>query len=227
MANDRAFLDSYDPADYDRPSVAVDVVLFTIREGTLQVLMTHRTEPPFAGCRALPGVFVGMDETLDEAASRALRTKGGLTHVYLEQLYTWGAPARDPRMRVISVSYYALVPERAAMLPEGTDAAFYPADSVAAAGDIAFDHAEIIACGRERIRTKVLWSDIAFSLLEEEFTLPQLQSVYEILMGQKLYKANFRKKLADRIEPTDKMTSGDAHRPSRIYRRRGDKEEKA
>ena len=116
MANDRAFLESYDPADYDRPSVAVDVVLFTIREGTLQVLMTHRTEPPFAGCRALPGVFVGMDETLDEAASRALRTKGGLSHVYLEQLYTWGAPARDPRMRVISVSYYALVPERAAML---------------------------------------------------------------------------------------------------------------
>ena len=88
------------------------------------------------------------------------------------------------------------------------------------ADGVAFDHREIVAYGRERIRSKVSWSDIAFALVPEEFTLPQLQRVYEILLGQKLYKANFRKKIAEKIVETDKMTSGDAHRPSRIYRKR-------
>lgn len=212
------YLKSYQSTDYERPSVTVDAALFTIRERALQVLMTRRTEHPFSGKLALPGVFVGLNETLDAAAARALFQKTGLQDIYLEQLYTWGAPARDPRMRVISVSYYALVPERA-LHPEAAD--FYPVQEIAAAQDIAFDHSRIVEYGIERIRNKVNYTDIAFSLVGEEFTLPELQRVYEILLGQRLYKANFRKKIAGKIEETDKMTTGEKHRPSRIYKKKG------
>lgn len=215
---DEEFLKGYQSADYEKPSVTVDVALFTIREGSLQVLMTRRKEHPYQGKLALPGVFVGMAETLDEAAARALRQKTGLQDVYMEQLYTWGQLDRDPRMRVISVSYYALVPEADLHPEEGAD--FYPAEEIAEAADIAFDHSQIVAYGRERIRNKVSYTDIAFSLVGEEFTLPELQRVYEILLGQMLYKANFRKKIADKIAETDKMTSGTQHRPSRIYRKK-------
>ncbi len=219
---EREFLKHYSSEQYDKPSVAVDPVLFTIRDGQLQVLMTRRSEHPCKGCLALPGVFVGMEETLDEAAQRALRQKTGLRDIYLEQLYTWGDLARDPRMRIISVSYYALVPAECLHLPEEDDnLRFYPAEEITAMTEgVAFDHNRIVAYGRERIRSKVNWSDIAFSLVPEEFTLPQLQRVYEILLGEPLYKANFRKKIAEKIIATDKMTSGDAHRPSRIYRKR-------
>ncbi len=211
------FLQRYRSSDYEKPSVTVDAALFTVRDGMLQVLLTKRNEHPFQGRLALPGVFVGMHETLDEAAARALHDKTGLHDIFLEQLYTWGSIDRDPRMRVISVSYYALVPEM--RLSGMTGAALFPAEEMAAAHDIAFDHSRIIACGRERIRNKVNYSDIAFSLVGQEFTLPELQHIYEILLGQKLYKANFRKKIADKILPTDQFTSGSQHRPSRIYRR--------
>ncbi len=219
---EQEFLEKYDQSQYPKPSVAVDPVLFTIRDGMLQVLMTKRSEHPCKDCLALPGVFVGMEETLDEAAQRALRQKTGLHDIYLEQLYTWGDLARDPRMRIVSISYYALVPAESICLPEEDDSIrFYPVEEIAAMKEgVAFDHSRIVAYGRERIRSKVNWSDIAFSLVPEEFTLPQLQKVYEILLGEPLYKANFRKKIAEKITATDKMTSGDAHRPSRIYRKR-------
>lgn len=210
------FLAAYDSSAFPKPSVAVDAVLFTIRDDALQVLLTKRQAHPFAGALSLPGVFVGMEETLDEAAQRALREKAGLHDIFLEQLYTWGDPGRDPRLRVISVSYYALVPE-IGPLPEGT--ALYPAHE-AVHWALAFDHAAIIQLGLERLRGKVSYTDIAFSLVPEEFTLPQLQRVHELLLGQKLYKANFRKKIAGRIEETGKFTSGGKHRPSRIYRKR-------
>ena len=120
------FLEHYDASQFEKPSVTVDAVLFTIRDGALQVLLTRRQEEPFAGMLALPGTFVGIQEPLDEAAARALKTKAGLEGVYLEQLYTWGNPDRDPRMRILSVSYYALVPESRLMHPApGT--ALYPA----------------------------------------------------------------------------------------------------
>lgn len=213
---EKEFLKNYDSSDYQKPSVAVDLVLFTILDNQLQVLLTRRQAHPFAGELALPGVFVGMQETLDEAAQRALYQKTGLHDIYFEQLYTWGAIDRDPRMRIISVSYYALIPESQIQLSEH-DAKFY---SVSEIRTLAFDHQKIISYGRERIRNKVNYTDIAFSLVPEEFTLPQLQKIYEILLGQELYKANFRKKIADQIEPTDKMLSGNRHRPSRIYRKK-------
>jgi 8-oxo-dGTP diphosphatase len=212
------YLKSYDSSGFQKPSVAVDLVLFTVQQETLQVLLTERTQYPYIGRPALPGVFVRIDETLDEAAQRALYQKTGLHDIYFEQLYTWGGLGRDPRMRIISVSYYALVP--ASQIPETEQNKFFSVEEILQHEDIAFDHKEIIIYGRERIRNKVNYTDIAFSLVPEEFTLPQLQKIYEILLGQKLYKANFRKKIADKIQQTEKFTSGTKHRPSRIYRKK-------
>ncbi|MDE6776849.1 MAG: NUDIX hydrolase [Oscillospiraceae bacterium] len=215
---EQEFLKNYDSSNYQKPSVAVDIALFTIRENQLQVLLTRRQAHPFAGMLALPATFVGIDETLDECAKRALYQKTGLQNIYLEQLYTWGDINRDPRMRIISVSYYALVSESNIQFSElEQEAKFYPVDEIKS---LAFDHEKIIAYGRERIRNKINYTDIAFSLVPEEFTLPQLQKIYEILLNQKLYKANFRKKISDKIIQTDKMLSGTRHRPSRIYKKK-------
>ena len=194
---EQEFLKNYDSSNYQKPSVAVDIALFTIHENQLQVLLTKRQAHPFAGMLALPATFVGIYETLDECAKRALYQKTGLQNIYLEQLYTWGDINRDPRMRIISVSYYALVSESNIQFSElEQEAKFYPVDEIKS---LAFDHEKIIAYGRERIRNKINYTDIAFSLVPEEFTLPQLQKIYEILLNQKLYKANFRKKISDKI----------------------------
>jgi 8-oxo-dGTP diphosphatase len=205
-------------------SVAVDLLVFTIEEDRLKILTIRRQYPPFAGFRALPGVFVRDDETLDQAAQRGLREETGLEDIYFEQLYTWGAPDRDPRRRVISVSYLALVDaQRLRGFGPGlrtTGAELADVQELLTAEDLAFDHRQIIACGRERLAGKVEYTPIAFSLVPEEFTLPQLQRVYELLLGKPLYKANFRKKIAPLVEETDRSTSGDAHRPSKFYRLR-------
>ena len=203
-------------------SVAVDLLVFTIEEDRLKILTIRRQYPPFEGQRALPGVFVRDDETLDQAAQRGLREETGLADIYFEQLYTWGAPDRDPRRRVISVSYLALVDaQRLRGFGPGlrtTGAELSDVQALLEAEDLAFDHRQIIACGRERLAGKVEYTPIAFSLVPEEFTLPQLQRVYELLLGKPLYKANFRKKIAPLVEETDRSTSGDAHRPSKFYR---------
>ena len=205
-------------------SVAVDLLVFTIEEDRLKILTIRRQYPPFEGQRALPGVFVRADETLDQAAQRGLREETGLADIYFEQLYTWGAPDRDPRRRVISVSYLALVDaQRLRGFGPGlrtTGAELADVQELLSAKDLAFDHRQIIACGRERLAGKVEYTPIAFSLVPEEFTLPQLQRVYELLLGKPLYKANFRKKIAPLVEETDRSTSGDAHRPSKFYRLR-------
>lgn len=205
-------------------SVAVDLLVFTIEEDRLKILTIRRQYPPFEGQRALPGVFVRADETLDQAAQRGLREETGLEDIYFEQLYTWGAPDRDPRRRVISVSYLALVDaQRLRGFGPGlrtTGAELADVQELLTAEDLAFDHRQIIACGRERLAGKVEYTPIAFSLVPEEFTLPQLQRVYELLLGKPLYKANFRKKIAPLVEETDRSTSGDAHRPSKFYRLR-------
>lgn len=205
-------------------SVAVDLLVFTIDEDKLKILTIRRQYPPFEGFRALPGVFVRPDETLDQAALRGLREETGLENIYFEQLYTWGAPDRDPRRRVISVSYLALVDAgRLRGFAPGlrtTAAELSDVKTLLEAADVAFDHRDIIACGRQRLANKVEYTPIAFSLVPEEFTLPQLQRVYEILLDRPLYKANFRKRIAPLVEETDRSTSGDAHRPSRYYRLR-------
>lgn len=223
--NQAEFLKAYNKEQYDRPSVAVDLVLFTVKEGALSVVLTKRDQHPFMGMLSLPGTFVGVSESLDEAVARCLNQKMGLSDIYFEQLYTWGEVDRDPRMRIISVSYYALIPEgRLTETDKGSEIReqLYPVDALTADDtfSLAFDHKKIIAYGRERIRNKVEYSDIAFELLPEYFTLPQLQSIHEILLGKPLYKANFRKKMADRVTPTDRMANPDGHRPGRIYNKK-------
>ncbi|MDO5558977.1 MAG: NUDIX domain-containing protein [Oscillospiraceae bacterium] len=225
--SEEEFLSEYDGTRFEKPSVAVDLLIFTIEDNKLKVLMVKRNNYPFRGCLSLPGVFVNINETLDEAAKRALRQKAGIENIYLEQLYTWGDIDRDPRMRIISVSYLALVPKIKIQSHEQTadSAGLISLDEISdEKNQIAFDHRKIISYARERIKNKVEYTNIAFEFLPQEFTLPELQIVYEILLGKKLYKANFRKKAASLIMPTDRMTTGDAHRPSRYYtlRKNGD-----
>ena len=221
---------SYNPEAYHRVSVAVDLLVFTIVEERLQLLMVRRDEEPFQGRLALPGVFVGSEENLDEAAERGIFEEAGLQGIYFEQLYTWGDIHRDPRMRIISVSYMALVPANLLNFKAGrrTSEAKLVDVEVLLEGKgeaLAFDHMEIIRYARWRLKNKVEYTGIAFHLLPEEFTLPELQRVYEILLGKSLYKANFRKKIAELVEETERYTTGDAHRPSKYYRLKQTKEE--
>ena len=222
MDSEKEFLNSYNKNEYEKPSVAVDLLVFTVKDDRLKIVLVRRNEHPFKDMLSLPGVFVGINETLDEAAARGAREEAGLADIYFEQLYTWGDIDRDPRMRIISVSYLSLTPSEKLTLSAGSrtsSAELYDVEELLASDEeLAFDHRKIIEYGRERIRNKTEYSRIAFEFLPKEFTLPQLQRVYEILLGKPLYKANFRRRVAPLIEETERMTSGDAHRPSRIYR---------
>lgn len=222
MDSEKEFLSSYNKNEYEKPSVAVDLLVFTVKDDRLKIVLVRRNEHPFKDMLSLPGVFVGINETLDEAAARGAREEAGLADIYFEQLYTWGDIDRDPRMRIISVSYLSLTPSEKLTLSAGSrtsSAELYDVEALLASDEeLAFDHRKIIEYGRERIRNKTEYSRIAFEFLPKEFTLPQLQRVYEILLGKPLYKANFRRRVAPLIDETERMTSGDAHRPSRIYR---------
>lgn len=222
MDSEKEFLNSYNKNEYEKPSVAVDLLVFTVKDDGLKIVLVRRNEHPFKNMLSLPGVFVGINETLDEAAARGAREEAGLADIYFEQLYTWGDIDRDPRMRIISVSYLSLTPAEKLTLSAGSrtsSAELYDVEELLASDEeLAFDHRKIIEYGRERIRNKTEYSRIAFEFLPKEFTLPQLQRVYEILLGKPLYKANFRRRVAPLIDETERMTSGDAHRPSRIYR---------
>ena len=222
MDSEKEFLNSYNKNEYEKPSVAVDLLVFTVKDDRLKIVLVRRNEHPFKDMLSLPGVFVGINETLDEAAARGAMEEAGLADIYFEQLYTWGDIDRDPRMRIISVSYLSLTPAEKLTLSAGSrtsSAELYDVEALLASDEeLAFDHRKIIGYGRERIRNKTEYSRIAFEFLPKEFTLPQLQRVYEILLGKPLYKANFRRRVAPLIDETERMTSGDAHRPSRIYR---------
>ena len=208
--------------DYISSSVTVDLLVFTIKDDRLKIVLVKRAEQPFKNMLALPGVFVKMDESLDEAVQRGILEETGINDIFFEQLYTWGEVYRDPRMRVISISYLALAPNDRINLSVGkrtTSVELYDVDEVLSSEfEIAFDHKKIIECGRERIKNKTEYTNIAFEFLPEEFTLPNLQKVYEILLGKPLLKANFRRKIMHMLEDTSRMTSGDAHRPSKYYR---------
>ncbi len=214
----------YDPNHYERPSVTVDVVIFTLRNQDLQVLLIQRRFPPFADYWAIPGGFVGMNESLELAAGRELEEETGVRDVYIEQLYTFGDPNRDPRTRVITVTYFALVPE-AALTPlhAGDDALDARWWSIYDLPPLAFDHADILNYALTRLRYKLEYSAVGFQLLPETFTLSELQSAYEVILGEKLDRGNFRKKLrkAHVVEPTRgyQNTGG---RPARLYRFRAD-----
>lgn len=209
--------------DHPRPSVTVDVIIFTLRENDLQVLLVKRGHPPFEGMWAIPGGFVGIDESLEEAALRELEEETGVRDVYLEQLYTFGNPGRDPRGRVITVAYFALVPATAVQPRPGDDAAEARWWSLYHLPPLAFDHADILAYALKRLRYKLEYTAVGFELLPQTFTLRELQTAYEIILGEKLDKRNFRRKIigASVIEETGEFRVGEG-RPAKLYRFRAD-----
>lgn len=209
------------PADnYPRPSVTVDLVLFTFGEGELRVLLIKRRHPPYASTWALPGGFVGIGERIEDAAARELAEETAVEGVYLEQLYTFGEPDRDPRGRVITVTYFAIVGadvvQQAHAGAEASDAGWF---SVYALPPLAFDHARIIAYALQRLRFKLEYTALGFFLLPDEFTLSELQQVYEVVLCEPLDKRNFRRKILAQgiLESTAKLRYGD-HRPAKLYR---------
>ena len=235
-SEEQAFLEAYDPERWPRPSVAVDVALLSVHEGRLVALLQRRSEPPERGRWALPGGFVRLEESLDEAARRVLTEKGGLQDIFLEQLYTFGAPERDPRMRVISVAYYALVDharlasaigsERATELvelrvpwAELVGGAVQAVDADGAQLELAFDHADILGTVVRRLRGKLDYAALGFQLLPQRFTLRALQTVHEVVLGRELNKDSFRRRMlaSGLIEPTGERESDVLHRPAELY----------
>lgn len=206
--------------EYPRAALTVDCVVFGFDESELKVLLIERGLAPFKGKWALPGGFVRVDETIDEAARRELLEETGLANVFLEQLYTFGTVKRDPRERVVSVAYYALVKlaeHPATGATDASDAAWFPVSKPPA---LAFDHTEILATALERLRGKVRYEPIGFELLPEKFTLSQLQHLYETVLNTELDKRNFRKKILSMalLIPLKEQMRAGAHRPAQLFR---------
>ncbi len=203
-----------------RPSVTVDCVVFGLDDEDLKVLLIERDREPFAGAWALPGGFVGPEETLEQAALRELAEETGVAKVYLEQLYTFGAPGRDPRDRVITVAYYALVRRLDHAPMAASDARSVGWFPVSRCPPLAFDHAEIVATARRRLQAKLRYQPVGFELLPRKFTLSQIQRVYEAVLERPLDKRNFRKKLLGTgvLTELDETQQAVAHRAARLYR---------
>ncbi len=229
------FLTAYDPREFDRPSVTVDVAILTVVDGRLEVALVERAEHPHKDRWAVPGGFVRMDESLDRAAARVLAQKAALADVYLEQLYTFGAPNRDPRTRVISVAYYALV-DSARVARNGAHELVFGRIAVPWEGEtggpvevldrsrrkmpLAFDHAEILGMAVKRIRGKLDYTPIGFQMLPETFTLRRLQAVHETILGRALNKDSFRRRMlaSGVLEATGERETEVEHRPAELYR---------
>jgi 8-oxo-dGTP diphosphatase len=199
-------------------SIAVDIVVFTVVDGRLQVLLTRRPIEPYEGRWSLPGGFVRDDESADAAAERALSEKAGVDEVYLEQLYTFSAPERDPRSRVVSVAYYALVSQDKLRDHEGTrEPRWFPVSTMEDL-PLAFDHRDILHTAVERIRGKIDYAPIGFQLLPKRFTLTDIQTIYEAVLGRPIDKRNFRTKLlrSGLVREVNEFRKG-PHRPARLY----------
>ncbi len=238
-----SFLAEYDASEFQRPSLTVDVALLTAADGWLRALLLRRTQHPDMGKWALPGGFVGIDESLDDAAARVMREKAGFKGVFLEQLYTFGRPGRDPRTRVVTVAYYGLVPfER---LDVARDAVAGSAggelvkvarlrvpwegerggpvqalDELDRLMPLAFDHAEILGMTVKRLRGKLDYAPIGFELLPELFSLRALQQVHEVISGRRLNKDSFRRRMlaSGQLEPTGERRTDVEYRPPELYR---------
>ncbi len=198
--------------------MAVDLVIYTLTKKSLQCLLVQIKEGPFADFWAFPGGLVGAGESLDDAAVRELQERAGLKKVYLEQLYTFGKPERDPRLRVVSVSYLALVPYRKVKLQPTDKYAEVRWFPVTRLPQLAYDHDQVARLAMERLHAKLQYTNIVFSLLPPEFTLGELQEVYEIILRRPLDRRNFRKKILalGLLDPLPKLRRG-AHRPASLY----------
>jgi 8-oxo-dGTP diphosphatase len=231
---ERQYLDTYQPDDYPRPSVAVDLVIFTIIDARLVVLLVRRKEHPFKGAWVVPGGFVKVGpsagdqgEDIDAAARRELREETGLDpeRVHIEQLLTFGKAGRDPRLRVISVAYVALVrPDLAPIVKAGgdvSDAKWVSMDELKRV-ELGFDHRDIVASALERVRAEVESSDIAFDLVPLTFTIPELRNVHAIVLDKEMDPGNFRRKFNRMLEdglieqaPGKRITTS---KPATVYR---------
>jgi 8-oxo-dGTP diphosphatase len=231
--------DGYDPSAYPPFAVTVDVALLTVRDGLLQMLLVERGNDPYAGAWALPGGFVNVDEDVEDAASRELAEETGVTRLpsgfYLEQLRTYGAPDRDPRMRVVSVGYVALTPPPADEPAAGSDATmarWWPVKDLGLGlfdnepdddgPALAFDHARIVADAVERARAKLEYTTVATSFLSEPFTLADLRRVYEAVWSAALHPSNFRRKVMQShgfvVEDTGREIPPGGGPPAKLYR---------
>jgi 8-oxo-dGTP diphosphatase len=206
--------------DWPRPALAVDCVVFGAADDRLEVLLVQRGEAPFEDAWALPGGFVRESEDLDAAARRELSEETGVDLAYMEQLYTFGTPGRDPRGRVVTVSWLALVRPGVHRLQPRTDARDAAWHPVADLPPLAFDHARILDVARERLQGKLRYKPIGFELLPEAFTLTELQRLYEVVLERPLDKRNFRRKvLATKLLiDTGERRTGVAHRAPSLYR---------
>jgi len=205
-----------------RPLVAVDIVVCAIRDGALQIVLIRRAMPPFEGKWAIPGGFVLPEETLDHAAKRELREEAGIRVAgeYLEQLFTFGDVARDPRGRVISVTYLALIHGEGIEPRGGSDAADARWWPVTELPTLAFDHAHILAYALQRLRYKLEYTNVAYAMLPNRFTLSELQMTYEAILGKPLDKRNFRKKIVSLnfVKPTHQWQRVGKGRPAQLWR---------
>ena len=201
------------------PWVAVDVVIFTVAEARLQALLVRIKHGPLAGRWAFPGGLVAIGESLEEAARRELAEKTPIRQVYLEQLFTFGDPDRNPTVHAVSTAYFALLPGAPRRLDSGAkyaEAAWFDVDSLPA---LAYDHNRVADTARERLRAKLGYTNVAWSLLPRDFTLGELQGIYEIIQGRKFDRRNFRRKIIESglVRPAGKVRRG-AHRPAALYR---------
>ncbi|SHI41235.1 8-oxo-dGTP diphosphatase [Rubritalea squalenifaciens DSM 18772] len=206
--------------EYERPALTVDCVLFGLDEEGLKVLLIRRGMEPYQGKWALPGGFVRVGEALRNAAERELEEEAGVKNVFLEQLYTFGDPGRDPREHVVSVAYYALVnleDHEVVADTDASDAGWFALDDLPG---LAFDHEEILEVAKERLKGKIRYQPIGFELLPELFSLSRLQKLYEAVLERPLDKRNFRKKLLKLgiLEETDEVEKDVARRAARLYR---------
>lgn len=210
--------------DFPRPLTTVDVVIFAIRDDALQVLLVQRSHSegePFPGAFALPGGFVDVDRDrdLEACARRKLKDKTGVVSPYLEQLGSWGSAARDPRGWSATHAYFALLPASVAEGALALDAQWFPLIGDRVKPRLAFDHGEILESAVQRLRSKVEYTSLPAYLMPQEFTLPELQRTYEIVLDRPLEKSAFRTRMlsADLIEPIDKLRKG-PNRPAQLYR---------
>lgn len=221
--------ETYDASRYERPSVTVDVVIFTLINGELHVLLVLRRRWPFEGTWAIPGGFINMDESLEQAARRELEEETGVRNIYLEQLYTFGEPGRDPRTRVISVAYIAIVrfdDQELRVSDESSDVRWFPVRMLPE--QLAFDHEQILHYALSRLRSKLEYTTLAFQLLPEVFSILELKYTYEQILGESLDKGNFYRKIKEAgiLEETSLVREGRG-RPTRLWRfkrERGDKQ---
>lgn len=205
---------------YHSAAVTIDVTIFTIEENVLKVLLVKRPNSPYAGKFALPGAFLQKDESSAAATKRIMLAKAGIKDVFVEQLYSFDTAGRDPRGQVLTVAHFALVPRADLEIDPSINPLAPQLFPVNKLPELAFDHREIVQYATKRLRSKLEYTNVVFSLLPESFTLSQLQTTYEAILGRPLDKRNFRKKFISLglIEATKLKLEGGRHRPAQLYR---------